>query len=93
MVHSGQFTAEGGERGLALAQRLGVRSVAPEDELAWTAFLWTLRRDQAAATEGFYLALAEGWAVSSGPPAAAWAKRSIGPGCSQPLLCARIGRD
>jgi predicted nucleic acid-binding protein len=60
MVHFGQLTVEEGQRALALAQRLGVCSVAPYDELVWSAFEWTQRLDRAAAYDSFYLALAEG---------------------------------
>jgi predicted nucleic acid-binding protein len=59
-VHFGQLTGEEGERALALAQRLGVRSVAPDGELVRSAFEWTRRLDRAAAYDSFYLALAEG---------------------------------
>lgn len=60
MVHFGQLTVEEGQRALTLAQRLGVCSVAPYDELVWSAFEWTQRLDRAAAYDSFYLALAEG---------------------------------
>ena len=59
-VHFGQITAEEGEDALALAQHLGVRSVAPSGELVQSAFQWTRRLDRAAAYDNFYLALAEG---------------------------------
>ena len=58
-VHFGQITAEEGERALVLAQRLGVQLIAPHDELARSAFIWTLRLERAAAYDSFYLALAE----------------------------------
>ena len=58
-VHFGQITAQEGLRTLALAQRLGVRLVAPDDELVRSAFNWTLRLNRAAAYDSFYLALAE----------------------------------
>jgi predicted nucleic acid-binding protein len=59
-VHFAQVTPEEGERALALGLRLGVRLVAPADELVRGAFAWTLRLDRAAAYDSFYLALAEG---------------------------------
>ena len=59
-VHFGQVTVEEGERTLMLAQRLGVRLVAPYDELVQSAFEWTRRLNRAAAYDSFYLALAEG---------------------------------
>ena len=59
-VQFGQVTAEEGARTLALALRLGVRLVAPDDELVRRAFEWTLRLDRAAAYDSFYLAVAEG---------------------------------
>ena len=59
-VYFGQITEEEGEHALALAQRLGVRSVAPYDELVQSAFQWTRRLERAAAYDSFYLALAEG---------------------------------
>ena len=58
-VHFGQITAEEGERALGLAQRLGVRLVAPGDGWVRRAWAWTLRLDRAAAYDSFYLALAE----------------------------------
>jgi predicted nucleic acid-binding protein len=58
-VHFGQLTAQEGLRTLALAQRLGVRLVAPDDESVRSAFNWTLRLNRAAAYDSFYLALAE----------------------------------
>jgi predicted nucleic acid-binding protein len=59
-VHFGQVTAEEGRRTLTLAQRLGVRLVAPYDELVQGGFEWTRRLDRAAAYDSFYLALADG---------------------------------
>ena len=58
-VHFGHIAAEEGERALTLAQKLGVRTVAPYDDLARRAFAWTRRLDRAAAYDSFYLALAE----------------------------------
>ena len=58
-VHFGQVTAEEGARTLALALRLGVRLVVPDDGLVRRAFAWTLRLERAAAYDSFYLALAE----------------------------------
>ena len=43
----------------ALAQRLGVRLAAPDDELVRKAFAWTLRLGRAAAYDSLYLALVE----------------------------------
>ena len=58
-VHFGQITVQEGERALALAQRLGVRNMAPCDEIVQSAFKWTRRLNRAAAYDSFYLALAE----------------------------------
>lgn len=58
-VHFGQITAQEAGHALALAQRLGVRLVAPSNEMARSAFEWTLRLGRAAAYDSFYLALAE----------------------------------
>ncbi|MFC2023812.1 type II toxin-antitoxin system VapC family toxin [Chloroflexota bacterium] len=59
-VHFGQITAQEAERALKLGQSLGLRLVAPDDELVRSAFEWTLRLRRAAAYDSFYLALAEG---------------------------------
>lgn len=59
-VHFGEVTAEEAALALAQALALGIRLVAPHDELAQRAFEWTLRLGRAAAYDSFYLALAEG---------------------------------
>lgn len=58
-VRLGDLTPGEGRQALALAQRLGVRLIPPDDILARSAFEWTVRLNRAAACEGFYLALAE----------------------------------
>ena len=59
VVRFGELTPEEGRRILALAQRLGIQLMPPDDDLARSAFDWTLRLKRAAAYDSFYLALAE----------------------------------
>jgi predicted nucleic acid-binding protein len=58
-VRFGHITADEAERALTLAQHLGVRLVAPHEELVRSAFEWTLRLGRAAAYDSFYMALTE----------------------------------
>jgi len=59
VVRWGVLTPEEGERALELAQTLAVQLIAPDGEQARRAYDWTLRLNQAAAYDSFYLALAE----------------------------------
>jgi predicted nucleic acid-binding protein len=58
-VHFGVLTPDQGHRALALAHKLGVQLIQPDDAQARLAFDWTMRLDRAAAYDSFYLALAE----------------------------------
>jgi len=58
-VRLGELAPAEGQRALALAQRLGVHLIPPDDAQAQSAFAWTLRLNRAAAYDSFYLALAE----------------------------------
>jgi predicted nucleic acid-binding protein len=59
-VYLQELTEREGREALGLALKLGVQLVPPDAELAGLAFDWTLRMNQAAAYDSFYLALAEG---------------------------------
>jgi len=58
-VRLGDLAPVEGQRALALALRLGVHLIPPDDAQAQSAFAWTLRLNRAAAYDSFYLALAE----------------------------------
>lgn len=58
-VRLGELDPDEGRRALALAQRLGVNLIPPDDIQARLAFEWTLRLNRVAAYDSFYLALAE----------------------------------
>jgi predicted nucleic acid-binding protein len=55
----GFVTAEEADSSLALVSELAIQLVAPDAELARSAFAWTSRLRRAAAYDSFYLALAE----------------------------------
>jgi predicted nucleic acid-binding protein len=58
-VRLGALTPIEGREALALAQRLGVQLIPPDESLARSAYAWTMRLNRAAAYDSFYLALAE----------------------------------
>jgi len=59
VVRFGDLQPAEGQRALALARRLGVHLIPPDDAQARLAFEWTVRLNRAAAYDSFYLALAE----------------------------------
>jgi len=59
VVRFSELLPKEGRRALALAQRLEMQLLPPDDDQIRLAFDWTIRLNRAAAYDSFYLALAE----------------------------------